>query len=225
MTTLLTHNYDLFVFDLDGTLIDSRVDIAGAANRTLAAFGEKELTEAKVIGFVGSGVHQLIGDLFFASGGKKIENPVLEEAFHYFMRDYGEHCTERTRFYPGAQESIVTLQRHEKKLAVLTNKPQALSEKILNFLGHSSTFDPVIGGDTSLGKKPSPRALLEIMRIHRTTPARMLMVGDSEIDIETARAAGCDSLVVLEGFGNAETLRAAKPTWILQDFIEFREAL
>ena len=212
----LKTRYDLFVFDLDGTLLDSRADIAAAANATLVAFGVTPLTEASVVNLVGAGVHQLIDDLFATATGESPTSDTHDAAYHFFMRTYGENCTTHTVFYPGVTACLEKI--GDKKLAVLTNKPESFSLDILAALACGTTFYPVIGGDHPAGKKPAPEGLRLIMATHGIAPERTLMLGDSPIDVATAKAAGCESLVFLSGFGREIDLRNAAPTWILQDF-------
>lgn len=222
----LKNRYDLFVFDLDGTLIDSKSDIARSANATLTFLGKIPLSEEKVAGFVGSGVRQLMRDLLGADGAAP-NSRQLDDAYRYFMDHYGRHCTDHTVFYPGVADCLDAL--NDKTLAVLTNKPESLSLKILEALGAQARFAITIGGDSLPHKKPDPEGLLHIIKKTGCTPARTLMCGDSVIDVETAARAGCDSLVVLSGFGKRDELLAddvmPRATWTFEDFRDILRAL
>lgn len=219
----LAGRYSLFVFDLDGTLIDSRADIANAANRTLGQFGYAPLSSDAIVGLVGSGVRQLIRDLFKQSAGHEVNAPILEQAYRFFMTDYGDHCTSETRFYPDVIDCIARL--GHRPLAILSNKPELLSIKILTALGYPKRFYPVIGGDSLPTKKPSPEGLLSIMTVLGIAPERTLMLGDSTIDVETARNARCDSLVTLSGFAKKSDLANSGATYIVDDFKQLLQKL
>ncbi len=224
----LKDRYDLFVFDLDGTLIDSKQDIAHAANATLAHLGYPSLPVEVVANLVGSGVRQLMRDLLrtakaHTESPSDPENGALDTAYTFFMAHYGAHCMDQTDFYPGARNILDRL--NDKAIAVLTNKPTLLSEKILTALKVRSLFNPVIGGDGPCGKKPDPTGLQFIMKHRGIAPSRTLMLGDSPIDIATARAAGCDVAVFSSGFTPAPLLEAENPTGLFSDFQAIGDAL
>lgn len=223
-TAQLAERYDVFVFDLDGTLIDSKGDIAAAANRMLARFNHTTLSDEIIVQLVGSGVRQLVRDLFAASGNAGTEEE-WALAHRFFMEDYGMHCTDLTQLYPHGETLIATLLRKGRKLAVLSNKPEILSIKILQTLNHHVHFYPIVGGDTFPTRKPSPEGLESIISTLKSRPERTLMVGDSTIDVETAKRAGTASLVLLGGFGKETDLCAREPTHVVRDFEELLRQL
>ncbi len=187
----------LIVFDLDGTLVDSRRDIANAANLLLQRSGASPLPEEAIGRMVGEGVAVLVSRAFAAA-----ERPVPPDALDQFVAIYSARLLEHTRAYPGIPEVLASLAR-ERVLAVLTNKPEHATREILEGLRLSSYFDPdkVLGGDSPLGRKPAPDGLRRLMEQAGTTAAETLLVGDSLIDWRTARAAGTDICLAAYGFG------------------------
>jgi phosphoglycolate phosphatase len=189
----------LIVFDLDGTLVDSRRDLANAANALITELGGAPLAEAAVAAMVGEGAAVLVRRALDASG-LDADTP---GALPRFLDLYDERLLEHTRPYDGIVEALQSL-RARVPLAVLTNKPQAATAKLLSGLRLEAYFGDVIGGDTPLGRKPGAAGLLELARRARTEPAATILVGDSPIDLETARAAGSRVVLVRYGFGFRE---------------------
>ena len=187
------------VFDLDGTLVDSRRDLANAANALIMELGGAPLPEASVASMVGEGAAVLVRRALDASG----LDPETAGALPRFLDLYDERLLEHTRPYEGIVDVLQSLGRRVP-LAVLTNKPQTATEKLLAGLHLASYFREVVGGDTPLGRKPGPGGLLELARRARVSTAETVLVGDSPIDLETARAAGCRVVIVRYGFGFCE---------------------
>ncbi len=195
----------LVVFDLDGTLVDSLGDIAASANQSLVeVFGEKARQPDDVVrGFVGSGARRLIERCVQAAGqSKENTGPLLER----FFLIYSSRLTETTRPYPGIEESLDEMAKIAR-LAVLTNKPGVLTRRILEDLGLGSRFAGVIGGDDAPSMKPDPSGLLKLMADAAVDPWDTAMVGDSAIDILTARHAGARAIGVLWGYDRSGVLR------------------
>jgi phosphoglycolate phosphatase len=186
----------LIVFDLDGTLVDSRRDLANAANALITELGGAPLAEATVAAMVGEGAAVLVRRALATTG----LDPETAGALTRFLDLYDERLLEHTRPYDGIIEVLQSL-RGRVPLAVLTNKPQAATDRLLAGLRLAPYFRDVIGGDTPLGRKPGPAGLLELARRARVSPSETVLVGDSPIDLETARAAGCGVVVVRYGFG------------------------
>ncbi len=195
----------LVVFDLDGTLIDSIGDIAASANQALVeAYGEAgELSRGVVRGFVGGGARQLI-ERCLAAGRRPAED--LPRVFDRFMTIYASRLTETTRLYPGLEQVLEHLGR-SARLAVLTNKPGALSRAIVEELRLSDRFVAVIGGDDLPSKKPDPEGLLSLAALAGVDPGAMALVGDSAVDIRTARNAGALAVGVSWGYDHEGVLR------------------
>ena len=186
----------LIVFDLDGTLVDSRRDLANAANALLHDLKRAPLPEARIGDMVGEGAAILVRRVLSASGLPAD----LPGAVPRFLELYDTCLLEHTRPYDGIVEALQALQSRGM-LAVLTNKPQAATDKLLSGLGLAQYFNQVIGGDTPLGRKPNPGGLAEIVRRCATTLPATTLVGDSPVDVETGRRAGCHLVVASYGFG------------------------
>ena len=188
----------LVVFDLDGTLVDSQRDLADSANALIVERGGRALPTERITAMVGEGAALLVSRALIAAGLE----PELDTALPRFLDLYDERLLVHTTVYPGTIEMLAAVATSHA-LAVLTNKPQRPTEKILDALDLSQYFGDVIGGDTPLGRKPDPAGLRALMTGTGTDPARTVMVGDSAIDLRTARAAGVRSCLVRYGFGFA----------------------
>src|SRR5689334_7217161 len=161
---------DLLIFDLDGTLIESKWDIAASVNLTLEELGLPQRPVEEIFGFVGDGVKKL---LRLAVGG---DNRVaFEEALAVFRRHYLAHCLDRTVFYPGVEKTLAHFAHKQK--AVATNKSIEYTNVILNGLG-AQHFQFVVGGDNDFGSKPEPGMLLHIVERLNAAKARTVLVGD-----------------------------------------------
>jgi phosphoglycolate phosphatase len=186
----------LIVFDLDGTLIDSQRDLADAANALILERGGTPLSVEEIAAMVGDGAGVLIRRVIRAA---HIRDDV-ESALRRFLELYDERLLATTRLYDGMPETLGAL-ASEAPLAVLTNKPQQATERILEGLGVAATFQWVIGGDSRFGRKPDPAGLRHLMAEAGAAPGRTMMVGDSAIDLATARAAGTRICLARYGFG------------------------
>ena len=189
--------FQLIVFDLDGTLIDSRRDLANATNALLVECGAAPLAEERVGRMVGDGAATLVRRAFDASG---LAQP--PDALDRFLRIYGDHLLDCTRPYPGIPEALAALGARSR-LAVLTNKPLASTRRILDGLALAAYFPPdaVVGGDGPFARKPDPAGLLHLVAQAGATPDTTLLVGDSVIDWRTAHAAHTAVCLVRYGFG------------------------
>lgn len=187
---------DLAVFDLDGTLVDSRRDLADAANAMVAGLGGTPLGEDAIAAMVGEGARVLVSRVLAAAG----LDPRTPSAFEQFLEHYDARLTAHTRPYPGIPEVLADL-RSRLRLSVLTNKPMLATDRLLAMLGLAGFFDGVVGGDTSCGRKPDPAGLLHLINDAGTAADRTVLVGDSAIDLETARRAGTRIVLARYGFG------------------------
>jgi phosphoglycolate phosphatase len=185
LSTLNSERFQLIVFDLDGTLVDSRRDIAEAANALLEASGARPLPEDRIGRMVGDGAATLVARAFAASG---VEPP--PDALERFLAIYSRRLLHHTRPYPGMAAVLDTL-ASRAKLAVLTNKPIAATREILAGLDLARHFpaDAVLGGDGAFPRKPDPAGLRHLAADAGVPSAAVLLVGDSVIDWRTARAA------------------------------------
>ena len=211
----------LIVYDLDGTLIDSRLDIANAVNWTLREFKLGELPVDKVSSFVGSGVRNLMLQALKELGAEP--TPALEKSIQLFRKRYGEHLLDHTRLHHSVRKVLEFFK--DRKQAVVTNKPENFSLQILEGLGIRPYFFRVFGGDTGFPKKPAPEGLLEILRAARVSPEEAVLVGDSAVDIETGRNAGVKTFAVTYGFGKREEIEKAGPDRTLDNLDELISCL
>jgi phosphoglycolate phosphatase len=187
----------LVIFDLDGTLIDSAADLHCAVNRMLSDFGCDPLPLGKVRSMVGDGAAMLISR---ALAARQCAAPDPAEALQRFLNHYEAEPTTFTQLYPGVHATLESLRARGVPLAICTNKPAHLTNRILKKLGIEAHFGRVIGGDTLPFRKPDPRTLLELLNGLGAAAAASLMVGDSEVDAETAHAAGVPFALMTYGY-------------------------
>ncbi len=179
--------YDVVVFDLDGTLVDSSPDLTSALNFVLRAFGRVELPSAVVRQMVGSGVRVLLDRGLCATGDS---SPALvEKALPIFLENYAAHIADGSRIYEGARETLEQLREAGMRLAICTNKPEAHTHLLLAAMGWGSVFASVIGGDTLAVRKPNPAPLLEAVR--RAGGGSAVLVGDSIMMWKRRERRGC----------------------------------
>ena len=187
----------LVIFDLDGTLIDSRQDLADSVNALLVELGAAPLSLDDVTAMVGEGAAVLVSRALKASG----LSPDTPHALERFLVHYDDRLTAHTRPYAGIVEALDELRSHGLALAVLTNKPQRATATILDRLDLTRWFFQMIGGDTAAGRKPEPAGLLSIARLAKVEAFETLMVGDSAIDLRTAHRADTAVCLARYGFG------------------------
>jgi phosphoglycolate phosphatase len=188
------------VFDLDGTLIDSRRDLADSANEVLAAYGAPPLDEERIVSMVGSGAPTLVKRVLTAAG---VDAPV-DEALTRFLAAYDGRLTKHTRPYDGIPGLLDELQKRRTAMALLTNKPLEQSVRILDAFGLSKYFQWVVGGDGPWPRKPAPDGIRYLMREAAAGPGETLLIGDSTIDLQTSRNAGVRICLARYGFGFAD---------------------
>lgn len=212
----------LILYDLDGTLIDSRRDIADAVNWTLKELGLEELPLERVSAFVGNGVKNLMQQSLNEIVGATLvvaqRAGLLERSIKLFRRRYGEHLLDHTTLYPSVRKVLEFFK--DRKQAVLTNKPEDFSLEILRGLQIDSYFFRVLGGDRGFPKKPAPEPVREILSSAEIRSEEAILVGDSATDVETGRNAGVKTAAVTYGFGRLEEIKAAQPDFILEDLEE-----
>ncbi len=209
---------DLIVFDLDGTLADSLPDLTRAANYACRSLGLPEHPAEAIKGMIGGGERKF-AERFLGPGHERL----VEEGLRLYLDFYGRHCGELTSIYPGVKETLPHLTG--KKLAVLSNKRQDLSEQVLRVMGILSFFDAVQGGGGDLPLKPSPEPLIALIRGLAGDPGRTLMVGDKPADILTGKGAGTMTLGVTYGYTEPAALAAAGPDFLINSFAELKDLL
>jgi phosphoglycolate phosphatase len=193
----------LIVFDLDGTLVDSRRDLADSATDLIAELGGRALDEEAIGRMVGEGARVLVERALRAAGLEhKAHGPELAAGLSRFLQIYDKRLLLTTRPYPGVVDAVHHAREHAR-VAVLTNKPTRHTESVLAGLGLRDLFDDVIGGDGPWPRKPDPSSTIELMNRAAATPNRTLLVGDSAVDHETAIRAGVHCCLATYGFGYA----------------------
>jgi phosphoglycolate phosphatase len=213
----------LILFDLDGTLIDSEKDLAASVNAMLRHFGRKELPLEVIDTYIGDGAPMLIrralGDPAHAS--------VVQEALNYFLLYYRDHKLDNTLPYSGIPEALheaLHFDGQRRQMAVLTNKPVRASRDILTGLGLSRHFFQTYGGNSFETKKPDPLGALTLMNEAGAQPEQTIMVGDSEVDVLTARNANLWSVGVTYGFV-PQSLERSRPDILVDTVAELAEVL
>ena len=202
---------DLLIFDLDGTLIDSKRDLADSVNAMRSWMGLASLADDHVYSYVGNGAPMLVRRAL--PGASEAD---LERALRYFLDYYREHMLDATTLYPGVRDALDRLHASGIPMAVLTNKPVRFSVRLIDGLGLAAHFFRIYGGNSFEEKKPHPAGVESLLAESGADRARTLMVGDSAVDVLTARNAGVGACGVSWGF-QPETFAEAPPDFIIDD--------
>ena len=200
----------LIIYDLDGTLINSSKDISNSVNWAMKELELPELPESRIRSYVGSGVIPLLREVLKEVSGRP---ELLDRAVALYKSQYSEHLLDETKLYPEV-ETVLKFFKNRKQ-AIITNKTTAFSHRILKGLGINSYFFEIIGGDQTLPKKPAPDSVFSLMNSASARPEETVFIGDSTIDIETAKNAGIKSIIVTYGFDSRASIESAKPDFIL----------
>lgn len=214
----------LLIFDLDGTLIDSRLDLIHSVNAMLRRLGRKELPGEVIASYVGDGAPMLVRRAL----GDPDDQELVQSAIDYFMAYYREHKLDHTHVYSGVMEALQTLRGGEngskRQMAVLSNKPVGPSRAIVEALGMKNFFFEVYGGNSFSTKKPDPLGARQLMNEAGCSPVETVMIGDSSNDVLTARNAGLWSLGVTYGFA-PQSLELTPPDVLVDHPDELTAAL
>ena len=209
----------LLIFDLDGTLIDSRTDLVNSVNGMLRHFGRKELPAEVVASYIGDGAPMLVRRAL----GDPVDDRYFQDALKYFLDYYREHKLDHTVVYDGIFPSLEAM-RDGRTLAVLTNKPVNPSRAIVDALGLGRFFAQVYGGNSFPTKKPDPMGALQLMREFDARPEETLMIGDSSNDVVTGRNTGMWTVGCTYGF-SPHTLQQAPPDVLVDHPAELPQVL
>ena len=200
----------LLIFDLDGTLIDSKADLVASVNATRSYMGKDALPEALIASYVGNGAPVLIRRAMDSDASEE----QIETALTYFIEHYNAHCLDRTVLYPGVRETLDAAKARNIALAVLTNKPVRISHVIVDGLGVGSYFFRIYGGNSFPHKKPDPVGIISLRQECGASAAQTVMIGDSHVDIQTAINAGVRSVGLTYGL-QPESLSTTPPDLLL----------
>jgi len=215
--------YDGYLFDLDGTLVDTAPDINAALNHALQRHGYTGVDEAITRHWVGHGARVLIRQaLQNQQAAAAISDTNTDALLTDFIRYYEEHIADNSKPYPGVIDALKQLRRRGAKLAVVTNKLTTLSEQVLDALELTRYFESIVCGDSTDNPKPAADPALLACRELSVPVTRVLFVGDSATDVDCARAAGCDVVCVPDGYNHgiaASELGADAVIESLQDLV------
>ncbi len=225
----------LVIFDLDGTLIDSRLDLVHSVNAALRHIGRAELPDDVIASYVGDGAPILIQR---ALGGEAVDEAIVRQGLQFFLSYYREHKLDHTTVYAGIPEALRAIQNSlpearsgngdrkssavPRQMAVLTNKPVVPSRAIVEALGLGLFFTQVYGGNSFSTKKPDPEGARKLLDEHRVRPEEAAIVGDSHVDVETGRNAGLWTVGVSYGFA-PHTLQENPPDVLVDTTQELAE--
>lgn len=213
-------SYECLLFDLDGTLVDSRADLAYSINLMLAELNRQPLPTGRVLNFVGEGARLLVERALKATQVAMPSPPEIDRALEIFKFYYRRHLLDQTRAYPEVEETLDCLAHLPK--AIVTNKPYDFTVALLEGAGLRAHFNVVFGGDSLAERKPSPLMLTEAARVCGARPARCLMVGDTKFDVMAGRAAGMKTCGYVPGFRGRTELAEAGADFLIERFGELR---
>lgn len=217
------HKIQLLIFDLDGTLIDSRLDLVHSVNAALRHIRCPELPEELIASYVGDGAPALIRR---ALGAQADNDQLVAAGLEHFLAYYREHKLDHTHVYEGVKEALAVIRNsangHLRKMAVLSNKPVNPSRAIVEALGLGEFFPIVYGGNSFDTKKPDPEGARVILRETQSAPSETLIVGDSHVDVATGRNAGLWTCGVTYGF-SAQTMQPELPDVMIDSPAELAE--
>jgi len=209
----IVREVDLFIFDLDGTLADSKDDIKAAINHALKSFGMKTLTDAEIREVVGNGITRLFKNMTGKSEEEKYET------IRTYIEYLESHLLDTTAPFPGVIETLSSI---AKRKAVVTNKLVRMAERVVTALGMADHIDLIVGSDSTPRMKPDPAPIHLALERLEVSPERTVMVGDTVDDILSAKAAGVISCGVSYGFGQREDLKDAGAEIFIDSFSDLR---
>ena len=218
-----SNSIQLVIFDLDGTLIDSRLDLVHSVNAALRHIGRPELPEHVIASYVGDGAQILIQR---ALGGEQVDEAIVRKGLEFFLTYYRAHKLDHTTVYEGIIDALAAIERpvsgQRRKLAVLTNKPVIPSRAIIEALRMKKFFLQIYGGNSFATKKPDPEGARKLLEECRVRAEHAVIIGDSHTDVETGHNAGLQTVGVTYGFA-PQSLADAKPDVIVDHPRELME--
>ena len=208
----------LLIYDLDGTLVDTREDIVRSVLYMLSEMNAPAMLREEIQSYVGRGLYPLMSGTLRTTDKKQIE-----KGGKIYRDYYGRHMLDHSALYPEAKNFLENYKN--RKQAVVTNKPNPFSEEMLRYLGVADYFIKIIAGDSEHPKKPDPAAVLNLLEKEKLQPEEALFIGDSLIDVETARTSGIQIAVISHGFGRSDELESAAPDLLVKDFAHLRKEM
>lgn len=220
-------NKKVILFDLDGTLINSAPDLAVAVNHMLQSLNRNTFSEETIDMWVGNGAQILVRRALSGQSviDENLDPSLVENALNIFLAFYGRNLCNATVAYPNVLATLLSLKDKNYRLAIVTNKPFAFVEPILEGLGLSDLFELILGGDSLAEKKPSSTPLLHVCNTLEVAVKACVMVGDSKNDILAANACGMQSVGVTYGYNYGIKIDVYAPTLVINDFTELLEVL
>jgi len=211
---------NLIIFDFDGVIINSGQDIASAAQHVLKLFDQPVLSQEEIISYVGHGVQYLIKNCF-----KGCDDDFVEQVIPVYRKHYLKNAVVKTRLYEHVEETLKYIKKsgEDNKIALVTNKPEDLTYKILEVLGVKPYFDMVVGPESVKKMKPDPEGILQVLEQFKIPPQQAVMVGDSHVDIEAGKNVGTITCGVTYGLGDREELIKSSPDILINDLAELLE--
>jgi len=209
---------NLIIFDLDGTILDSKTDIINSVNSMLKAMGLKEKPFKEIEGFIGAGIQQLIVDSLESSDVMRVE-----EAVKIYKDIYRKHMFDNSILYPGTEKILKYFK--DKKKAIMSNKSSEFIHMALKKFSIESFFVKVLGGDDENCRKPNPCPIFKLMKEFDASPQETVIVGDSLYDMKSGKDAGVLTCGVVYGIGYKEDVLASQPDFIIDNIVKLKDIL
>ena len=217
----MNHAFDLIMFDLDGTLIETAPEICDAVNDTLARFDLPGVTQQQVDDWIGHGTRELLISALAYAGKTDVAAVRVSDSLSLIAAEFDKHyqrrCGTRSQLYPQVRETLVALKERGVQLAVVTNKEARYTDTVLNAHQLTPLFDRIVSGDTMLRKKPDPMGIQSCLTQFETPAHRALFVGDSSIDVATARNAGVQVWALPYGYNMGQPIASSEPDRLIAD--------
>ena len=214
--------FELVMFDLDGTLVETAAEMCDAVNDTLQHFGFSPVGLPQVRNWIGNGTRELMVQALSASSQRDPaevrSSDNLDQIKAQFDVFYPQHCGTRSHLYPQVRETLSTLRTRGVKLAVVTNKDGRFTDIVLSAHQLLPMFDAVVSGDTFPARKPDPTGIRSVLAQFGVSPTRALMVGDSSVDVAAARNAGVPVWLLPYGYNLGQPIEASAPDRVIADF-------
>ena len=215
--------HSAIIFDLDGTLVDTALDLTQALNAVLAQAGRAPVPLERIRDIIGGGARRMV-ERGFAEGGAALDAGELDRRTAAFFDHYRAHLSDLSRPFPGVPETLETLAAEGAIMGVCTNKPADPSRRILDDLDLSRFFGAIVGSDSVAVRKPDPEHLAATIRALGAAPAQAVMIGDSDIDIATARNLGVPAIAVAYGYTSIPAAELGADA-VIERFVDLPQAI